>query len=611
MKTAFPKPILYIHYILTCKVFRLSIYFSFAISVFRDEKMKTLEVKPLEKRKLNVLIMEKEYNEPFDVANPSPSTNSNPLNALHKPSIGFFKFLENVVSKVNLDFATEELGMRSQKDFFEDNIVAEVFRESSVPFFPVDIDENAKTYLATAVDKKVEQRDKVLKALENLSKQKDQEHSTEREYLVAYGQSLQLEIEEQEREVNFPIRESWIAMGILDHAKEIMGKDEVTCLHICSPEHTEGIKQLLESLDAKVETVKLSKKVISANAEMPSSHELENWLQSMQIQVKPVIGKASEDAPYLLFYLDTDVKASPFDICMAYDIGYDAVIPYENVTPEDANIIVQDALLSRGPKGVKHTAFLIGGKNAERAEDVFKAVKDAMFPPFKTSIVVDPAGAYTTAAAMVAKAESALLASNLGELKDKTCAILGTGAVGQIAAVLLAKIGCNVMIVSLNPKRIDGKEHAENVARLLAKDHGVQVEGIFAPTPASKIEVLKKADVVMCAGIRGVRLISKEMLNEVKHIKVIVDINAVPPFGVEGIELKDDMREMMPGIFTIGALTVGNIKHKLEKEILREARSNGKELYNYTIALPMARKLLQKELFPKVTLTLSYSKNSK
>jgi methylene-tetrahydromethanopterin dehydrogenase len=511
-----------------------------------------------------------------------------------------------VISKVNLNFATEELGMRSKRDFFEDNILAEIFQKSNVPFFPVDVDENAKMYLKTAIDKKTEQRDTVLKALDNLSKQKNQD-STERDYLVAYGQSLQLEIEEQEREVKFPIRESWIVMGILDHAKEITGKDEVTCLHICSPEHAEGVKQLLETLNANVETAKLSKKVISANAEMPSSHELEDWLQSMQIQVKPVIGSASEDAPYLLFYLDTDVKASPFDICMAYDVGYDAVIPYENVTPEDATTIVQDALLSRGPKGVQHTAFLVGGKNAERAEDVFKAVKDAMFPPFKTSIIVDPAGAYTTAAAMVAKAESALLASKLGELKDKTCAILGTGAVGQIAAVLLAKMGCNVMIVSLNPKRVDGKEHAENMGRLLAKDHGVQIQGIFAPTPASKIEVLKKADVVMCAGIKGVRLVDKDMLNEVKHIKVLLDINAVPPFGVEGIELKDDMKEMMPGIFTTGALTVGNLKHKVEKEILREARSNGKEVYNYNIALPMARKLLQKSLFPKPTLTLSYS----
>jgi hypothetical protein len=163
------------------------------------------------------------------------------------------------------------------------------------------------------------------------------------------------------------------------------------------------------------------------------------------------------------------------------------------------------------------------------------------------------------------------------------------------------------MIVSLNPKRLNGKEHAENIANLLAKDHGVQVQGIFAPTPASKIEVLKKADVVMCAGIKGVRLVDKDMLNELKNIKVLLDINAVPPFGVEGIELKDDMKEMMPGIFTIGALTVGNLKHKVEKEILKEARSNGKEAYNYNIALPMARKLLQKTLFPKPTLTLSYS----
>ena len=575
--------------------------------------MKVLEVKPLEKKTLTVLIMEKEYNEPFDIATPLPFTNSNPLSALHRPSIGFYKFLENVIAKVKLDFVTEELGMRSQKDFFEDNILAGIFRKSNVPFFSVDIDENAKTYLETDLNKKIELRDKVIKALDNLFRQKAKDDSMEKEYLIAYGQSLQFEIEEQEHEVNFPIRESWIAMDILEHARETSAKAEVKCLHICSPEHVAGIKQLLETLNANVEIAKLSKKVISAKAEVPSSHELENWLQSMQIQVKPVIEKASEDAPYLLFYLDTDVKASPFDICMAYDIGYKAVIPYENVTPEDAKTIVLDALLSRGPKAAKHTAFLIGGKNAERAESVFKAVKDSMFPPFKTSIIIDPGGAYTTAAAMVAKAESALLSSKLGELKDKTCAILGTGAVGQIAAVLLAKLGCNVMIASLNPKRLDGKEHAEGVAKLLAKDHGVQVQGIFAPTPASKIEILKKADVVMCAGIRGVRLIDKDMLNEVKHIKVLLDINAVPPFGVEGIELKDDMREMVPGIFTIGALTVGNLKHKVEKEILREARNDGKEVYNYNIALPMARKLLQKELFPKLTLTLNYSpsKNSK
>lgn len=565
--------------------------------------METLDLKPLAKKKLNVLIVEKEYNEPFQLTEPTP----NPLNSLFKPSIGFYKFLETVVAKVKVDYATEELGMRSQKKFYGDNASAEVFRISNIPFFPVDIDENAKNYLATAIDKKVELRNGVIKTLDAMSNQNARDESMEKEYLIAYGQGLQAEIEEQEAEVNFSVRESWMAMGIMNHAREIEGKEEITCLFICSPNHVNGVKQLLEQLSVKVEIAKLSKKVVSATAEVPSAPELQNWLQSIQVQVKPVIGKGGENPPYLLFYLDTDPKASPFDICMAYDAGYNAVIPYENVTAEDSKTVALDALLSRGPKGAKNTVFMIGGKNAEKAEEVFEAIKNAMFPPFKGNIIIDPAGAYTTAAAMVAKAENALMAKKLGELKDKTCAIMGTGAVGQIAAVLLAKMGCNVIIASLNPKRLDGKEHIEGVANLLAKEHGVQVQGVFAPTAAAKIDIIKKADVIMCAGIRGIQIIDKQMLNEVKHMKVLVDINAVPPLGIEGIEVKDDMREMMPGIFTIGALAVGELKHKLEKEILREARTQGKDVYNFNVALPLARKLLEKDLFPpKMTLTVSY-----
>ena len=564
--------------------------------------MKTLEVTPLENKKLNVLIIEKEYNEPFWVA--QQKTSQKNLSAIHKPSIGFFKFIENVVGKVKLDFVTDELGLRTSEEF-KKNILSELFQRDNIPFYPVDMDPNARTYLASAIEEKIEIRNKTIEAIEKLSLKKDE--TMEKEYLVAYGQNLQAEIESLEHEASHSIRENWIIMNILDYAREVADSKEINCLHICSPQNCAEIKSALEELNVNVEVAKLSKKVIAATAEVPSAHELENYLQSMQIQVKPIIKKAAGKAPYLLFYFDTDVKASPFDICMAYDAGYDAVIPYENVTPEEAEILTQDALLSRGPKGAKHTIFMIGGKNADRAEDVFKATKDSMFPPFKTSIIVDPAGAYTTAAAMVAKAESSILSSNLGELKDKTCAILGTGSVGKIAAVLLAKLGCKVMIASLNPKRVDGKEHAKNIARLITKDYGVQVEGLYAPTPASKIEILKKSDVLMCAGIRGVRLIDKEMLNETKNIKVLLDINAVPPFGIEGIELNDNMKEMMPGIFVIGALAVGSLKHKLEKEILKDAKNLGKEEYKYTDALPMARQLLQKSLFPKAKITLSYS----
>jgi methylene-tetrahydromethanopterin dehydrogenase len=574
-------------------------------------KMKTLEITPLKDKKLTVFIVEKEYNEPFWIIEPPQSRHSRMLHSLFRPSIGFYRFLEDMSKEVKQDFVTEELGMRSEKEFYEENILAQLFTKNGVPFFPVDIDGAARAYLETSLDKKRELRDSVLKTLTTSSKQKAQD-SLESEYLVAYGQCLQLEIEEQEHEAAFSTRENWIVMGILEHAKEFDSKKEITCVHIGSPEHVNRIASILESLDVRVETVKLSKKIVSNYVEASGAEGLASLLQSMQIQVKPVVKRSSDNAPYLLFYLDTDEKASPFDICMAYDTGYNAVVPYENVTPEDGRRIVQDALFSRGPKGVKHTCFFIGGKNSEKAEEVFEAVKGTMFSPFKTSIIVDPGGAYTTAAAMVAKVEHALVSQKLGGLKEKTCAVLGTGAVGQTAAVLLAKLGCNVMIVSLNPGRTDGKEHAENIAERLAKRHGVKVEGAYAPTQTEKLEILKRADVILCAGTRGVRIIDKELFKDLKLAKVVVDINAIRPSGVEGLELKDDMREIASGIFGIGALTVGDLKYRLEREILKEARVDGDEIYNYNPALLLARKLLQKEIsLAKLTLTLSYPPSRK
>jgi len=185
--------------------------------------------------------------------------------------------------------------------------------------------------------------------------------------------------------------------------------------------------------------------------------------------------------------------------------------------------------------------------------------------------------------------------------------VFGTGSVGQVAAILLAKLGCDVIIASINPERKDGKEHVENVAKLLAKEHGAKVKGVFAPKRADKLELIQKADVILCAGTRGIRIIDKELFNELKLMKVIVDINAVPPLGVEGLELKDDMKEIAHGIFGIGALAVGDVKYRLEREILREARLEKDETYNYNSALLLARKILQKEIsLNKLALTLSY-----
>jgi methylene-tetrahydromethanopterin dehydrogenase len=567
--------------------------------------MKTLEVTPLEGKRLKVIIIEKEYNEPLDFEEAQNEENKRFLPIL-KPSIAFCRFLEQLINEVNPDFATEELGNRSINDFTENNGIAGIFYKKKIPLFAVDIDENAKSYLLSNINEKEELLNIMLKHL----KEPQTEGSYEREYLTAYAQCLRQEIEEIKNEIKFSIRESWIAMGILDKAREI-NKENMVCIHISSPEHTDGVKKILESVDVEVETIQLEKKLI-AKETSKTLLGLEELLESSKIQIKPLIRRSRESRPYIIFFLDTDEKASPFDICMAYDAGYNVVVPYENVTPEDAKRIVQDAIFSRDPKGIKHTCFFIGGKNVERAEEVLEVVKKTMFSPFQTNIIVDPGGAYTTASAMVAKVEEALEEHNLGELSTKTCAIFGTGAVGRVAAILLARLGCDVIIASINPERKDGEEYAQGFSKTFREKYGVKVEGAFAPTPEKKLEIIEKSDIIFCAPKAGVQVITKEMLKEVKRLKVIADVNAVPPFGVEGIKPNDDMREIAPGIFGIGALTIGKLKHKVEEEMLKEARISSKgEIYDYNYAIQVARRILrEKAIASRLTVTLNYPRKS-
>jgi hypothetical protein len=69
------------------------------------------------------------------------------------------------------------------------------------------------------------------------------------------------------------------------------------------------------------------------------------------------------------------------------------------------------------------------------------------------------------------------------------------------------------------------------------------------------------------------------------------------------------MREIMPGIYCIGALAIGRLKHEVEIEMLKEVRKIGKGTYNYNFALELARKLLQKTISPAaLEVTLNYSK---
>jgi methylene-tetrahydromethanopterin dehydrogenase len=111
---------------------------------------------------------------------------------------------------------------------------------------------------------------------------------------------------------------------------------------------------------------------------------------------------------HILHMLTPLAHMSPFDVNMALDAGFDAVVPYVGVGPGEVTGLVQDAIFSRPPDAGVDTGIFIGGKDVSLALDMFDAAKKAMVPPFQVSVFADPAGSFTTAAAMVAKVEKAL-----------------------------------------------------------------------------------------------------------------------------------------------------------------------------------------------------------
>ena len=151
---------------------------------------------------------------------------------------------------------------------------------------------------------------------------------------------------------------------------------------------------------------------------------------------------------YLLHMFTTAKNLSPFDANMAYDAGWDACIPYLQVEPGEVRGLVEDAIFSRGPRGVKRTGIFIGGRDMHAAAAMLEACRGAMVPPFQVSAFADPSGAFTTAAAMVAKVERALREAHATDYAGKRVLVLGgTGPVGQTAAVLAARAGAEVHVL--------------------------------------------------------------------------------------------------------------------------------------------------------------------
>ncbi|WP_287365330.1 methylene-tetrahydromethanopterin dehydrogenase N-terminal domain-containing protein [Thauera sp.] len=65
---------------------------------------------------------------------------------------------------------------------------------------------------------------------------------------------------------------------------------------------------------------------------------------------------------------------------MAVDAGYNVVVPYCGVTAGEITGLTQDAIFSRGPKGVKATGIFIGGREVMLGADMLDTARKATVP---------------------------------------------------------------------------------------------------------------------------------------------------------------------------------------------------------------------------------------
>ena len=258
----------------------------------------------------------------------------------------------------------------------------------------------------------------------------------------------------------------------------------------------------------------------------------------------------------LLLQLDSSRLPSVFDQVVAYDAGADRIMSQGGVTEGEVRDLVHGCIFTRSPKDMKNTAIFIGGADMAAGEKLLAAVTKAFFANFRVSTMLDSNGSNTTAVAAVVKITQALGGSVKGR---KIVVTAGTGPVGTRAAGLFAKAGADVVITSRKP------EDGERVSAEICKRFGGTVRSVPLREPAQAAAAVASAEVLLNAGPAGVLLIPRDAW--AGKFKVVVDLNALPPLGIEGVEVNDD-GETREGAIAFGALGIGNFKMKLHKECI-------------------------------------------
>ena len=292
----------------------------------------------------------------------------------------------------------------------------------------------------------------------------------------------------------------------------------------------------------------------------------------------------------ILHLITPSKNASPFDVNMGYDAGFDKVVSYTNVALDEVVGLTQDAIFSRSPSGIKREGIFIGGRDIDLAMQMLNLSKGAMFSPFTCSVFADPSGAFTTAAAMVAKVEFNLHKHFGLDLSGKTLSVFGAnGPVGSCAAIIAALQGATVQLVAhraiaeLEQKVLDWNTQFQ-----------INLQVVDGSSEPAKKQVLESTEIALCAAAAGVQVLSVNHLSVAKQLKIVADVNAVAPLGVAGILVSADGVKIEASVaYGIGAMAIGSLKYITQQQLLQQMLSADKpQMFEFMAAFKLATALL-------------------
>ena len=247
----------------------------------------------------------------------------------------------------------------------------------------------------------------------------------------------------------------------------------------------------------------------------------------------------------ILIHLDTDASPSAFDRIVAIDSGAAHVFSYSGITPANVVPLVHGCIFTRGVKDLQRTAIFVGGSDVAAGEAVVAEVRKAMIPAAKltVSVMLDSNGANTTAVAAV-RAAAGASAAGRGEVAGARRHRPGGAAGGPAPRKAWRSCASRQPYTRSESRSSLHYDSREGARREAGGRRGGIVRRWSAGSGRPRWSHRRR---------RGrYRAIAEKVRDGVKTLKVLIDLNGVPPAGIEGVRSLMDKGTTRDGLICYG-----------------------------------------------------------